>query len=56
MVVFSTNVNSNRNITEINRLLDTFKHCELQSLETYNDNSRNNIVTKIYDHRKFIKI
>lgn len=56
MVVFSTNVDNNRNITEINKLLDTFKDCELQSLETYNDNSRNNIVTKIYNHRKFIKI
>ena len=56
MVVFSTNVDSNKNITEINKLLDTFKDCELQSLETYNDNSRNDIVTKIYDHRKFIKI
>ena len=56
MVVFSTNVDNNRNITEINKLLDTFKDCELQSLETYNDNSRNDIVTKIYDHREFIKI
>ena len=56
MVVFSTNVDNNKNITEINKLLDTFKDCELQSLETYNDNSRNNIVTKIYDHREFIKI
>lgn len=56
MVVFSTNIDNNRNITEINKLLDTFNDCELQSLETYNDNSRNNIVTKIYDHRKFIKI
>ena len=56
MVVFSTNVDNNRNITEINKLLNTFKDCELQSLETYNDNSRNNIVTKIYDHREFIKI
>ena len=56
MVVFSTNVDNNRNITEINKLLNTFKDCELQSLETYNDNSRNDIVTKIYDHREFIKI
>ena len=56
MVVFSTNIGNNRNITEINKLLNTFKDCELQSLESYNDNIRNNIVTKIYDHREFIKI
>lgn len=56
MVVFSTNVDNNRNITGIKKLLDTFKDYELQSLETYNDNSGNDIVTKIYDHRKFIKI
>ena len=56
MVVFSTNVDNNRNIPEINKLLNTFKDCELHSLETYNDNSGNDIVTKIYVHKKFIKI
>ena len=35
---------------------ESFSIFEIIPLDTYNDNSRNNITTKIYDYKQFINI
>lgn len=56
IITFSTNVDRNNNIDDINLLFNAFKEFEIISLDTYNDNSKNNITTKIYDYKQFINI